>query len=233
MGPNTSDLVIRDIVGQNTSDLDSRNNEMTNTNEQSSLNSSIESQINDISTQSENTWINSTLISSIQTENDTLDLHDIVNLHANNSSSMMAQPLNLNLTSKGLKIGHLNIQGLQNKFDQVDLMLNDSGNEIHIFGLSETKLRDFHPDSAFNIKNYQLFRKDRFISRERREQGGGIIVYVRNGVKAERRQDLEKKEIECVWLEVYQKNSKSFLVGILYRHPNEGVQWLNKKKYTC
>lgn len=225
MGPNTSDLVIRDIVGQNTSDLDSRNNELTNTNKQSSLNSSIESQINDISTQSENTWINSTLISSIQTENDTLDLHDIVNLHANNSSSMMAQPLNLNLTSKGLKIGHLNIQGLQNKFDQVDLMLNDSGNEIHIFGLSETKLRDFHPDSAFNIKNYQLFRKDRFISRERREQGGGIIVYVRNGVKAERRQDLEKKEIECVWLEVYQKNSKSFLVGILYRHPNEGVQW--------
>ena len=198
MGPNTSDLDISDIVGQNVSDLDSRNNESTNTNEQSSLKSSTESQIKDISTQSANILTNSTFVSSVQTENDTLNLHDIVNLHANDSSSMMAQPLNLNLTSKGLKIGHLNIQGLQNKFDQVDLMLNDSGNESHIFGLSETKLRDFDPDSAFNIKNYQLFRKDRFISRERREQGGGIIVYIRNGVKTERRHDLERKEIECV-----------------------------------
>ena len=151
---------------------------------------------------------NYTFVSSVQTENDTLNLHDIVNLHANDSSFMMAQPLNLNLTSKGLKIGHLNIQGLQNKFDQVDLMLNDSGNEIHIFGFSETKLRDFHPDSAFNIKNYQLFRKDRFISNERREEGEGIIVYVRNGVKAERRHDLERKEIECLWLEVYPKKLK-------------------------
>ena len=138
---------------------------------------------------------------------------------------LLAQPMNLNLTTKGLKIGHLNIQGLQNKFEQIDLLLNNSHNEIHIFGLSETKLKNFHPDSAFTIDNYQLFRKDRFISRERPEQGGGIIVYVKNGVKVERRLDLERNEIECVWLEVSPKNSKSFLVGILYRHPNEGVQW--------
>ena len=138
---------------------------------------------------------------------------------------MTAHPLNLNLTTKGLKIGHLNIQGLQNKFEQVDLLLNNSGNDIHIFGLSETKLKNFHPDSAFTIDNYQLFRKDRFISRERREQGGGIIVYVKNGVKVERRLDLERNEIECVWLEVSPKKSKSFLVGTLYRHPNEGVLW--------
>ena len=48
MGPNTSDLDISDIVGQNVSVLDSRNNESTNTNEQSSLKSSLESQTNDI-----------------------------------------------------------------------------------------------------------------------------------------------------------------------------------------
>ena len=57
----------------------------------------------------------------------------------------------------------------------------------------------------------------------RREQGGGIIVYVRNGVKVERRLDLERNDMECIWLEIFPKNSKSFLVGNLYRHPNEGV----------
>ena len=89
-------------------------------------------------------------------------------------------------------------------------MLNNSNNDTHVFGLSETKLKDFHSDSSFKIENYQLFRKDRNITRERREQGGGIIVYVRNGVKVERRLDLERNEMECIWLEFFPKNSKSF-----------------------
>ena len=173
----------------------------------------------------ESSRADSTFINSIQTEIDSFNLHDNVNVHAIENSSMTAQPLNLNLTAKGFKIVHLNIQGIQNKFDQVQLMLNNSNNDIHVFGLSETKLKDFHPDSSFKIENYQLFRKDRNITRERREQGGGIIVYVRNGVKVERRLDLERNEMECIWLEVFPKNSKSFLVGNLYRHPNEGVQW--------
>lgn len=32
--------------------------------------------------------------------------------------------------------------------------------------------------------------------------------------------------IECGWLEIFQQNSKSFLVGIMYRHPNEPVRWI-------
>ena len=69
-------------------------------------------------------------------------------------------------------------------------------------------------------------------------------MYVRNGVKVERRQDQERIEIECVWLEVFPKKSKSFPVRILHRHPNEGVQWnesfedfieidLGKQKEIC
>ena len=212
-------------MGSNTRDLNSQTSEITYIEENSRNNSSIETETIDNSTLTENYMTNYNSISNFETENDNLNLHDNVNVHANVNSSMMAQPMNLNLTTKGLKIGHLNIQGLQNKFEQIDLLLNNSHNEIHIFGLSETKLKNFHPDSAFTIDNYQLFRKDRFISRERPEQGGGIIVYVKNGVKVERRLDLERNEIECVWLEVSPKNSKSFLVGILYRHPNEGVQW--------
>ena len=54
-----------------------------------------------------------------------------------------------------MHIGHLNVQGLQNKFDQIDLMLNSENNDIHVLGLSETKLKDFHQDNAFTINNYQ------------------------------------------------------------------------------
>ena len=59
-------------------------------------------------------------------------------LHARSDSSMSApQPLNLNLEMKGLKIGHLNVQGIQNKLDQLNLMLNNSHNDIHILGTLE------------------------------------------------------------------------------------------------
>ena len=75
------------------------------------------------------------------------------------------------------------------------------------------------------IKNYQLFRKDRILSEDRPEQGGGIIVYVKNDIKCVRRSDLECDNIECVWLEIFPHKCKSFLVGIIYRHPNEGILW--------
>ena len=117
----------------------------------------------------------------------------------NISSSMCAESsLNLKLTTKGFRIGHINIQGIQNKFDQIGLMLNNSKNDIHIFGLSETKLKHYHPDNYFFVDKYQFFRKDRILSKERCEEGGGIIVYVRNEVKFERRCDIEMKEIECL-----------------------------------
>ena len=143
------------------------------------------------------------------------------NVHDSTCSSMSAQSmLNLGLGKKGFKMGHLNVQGIQNKIEQIDLLLNSSGNDIHLFGLSESKLNDSHTSNFFNIKNFQLFRKDRVISAVRPEQGGGIIVYVKDGIKCERRLDLECENIECIWLEIFPKNSKSFLIGSMYRHPN-------------
>ena len=75
------------------------------------------------------------------------------NIHnVNNNSSTCAQNLiDLGLKSKGFRIGHINIQSIQNKIDQIDIMLNHSNNDVHVFGLSETKLKHFHADSAFQL----------------------------------------------------------------------------------
>ena len=56
-------------------------------------------------------------------------------------------------------MGHLNVQGIQNKIEQIDLLLNSSGNDIHLFGLSESKLNDSHTSNFFNIKNFHLVTK--------------------------------------------------------------------------
>ena len=100
-----------------------------------------------------------------------------------------------------MHIGHLNVQGLQNKFDQIALMLDSENNDIHVLGLSETKLKDFHSDDGFAINNYQPYRKDREITCELKEDGGGLSVYVKEGIKWVRR-DLETNEVECLFLEI-------------------------------
>ena len=127
----------------------------------------------------------------------------------------------LGFTCKGFRIGHINIQGLNNKMDQVRFMLSSEENRIQIFGLSETKLQNFHPDNIYEINGYQKpFRRDR-----QKNQGGGILLYVENGVACKHRPDLEHKQLECIWLEVKHKKSKPFLVGHIYRPPDSGIDW--------
>ncbi|MES9883590.1 MAG: hypothetical protein ABW185_22250, partial [Sedimenticola sp.] len=96
--------------------------------------------------------------------------------------------LNFNLHNKGLNIGHLNIQGIcgQNltKFEEIKCMLtSDANKNLHIFGMSETKLKDNKLSDTFKIDGYQMpFRKDNASN-----GGGGIIVYVKTGINAKRR----------------------------------------------
>ena len=107
-------------------------------------------------------------------------------------------------------------------------MLNSEENDIDLLGLSETKLKSFHPNSAFTVNNYQLFRKDMVLSKEHKEEGGGLLIYVKDEIKCVRRKDLETDEVECLFLEISPKNCKSFLVGKLYRNPKETTQWNEK-----
>ena len=129
--------------------------------------------------------------------------------------------LNLGLKDKGFRIGHPNIQGLTNKIDQLKLLLQFKNNLIHILGISETKLTQNHPDALFHIDGYQKpFRRDRT-----ENAGGGLLVYVKDGVCCKRRADLEHQMLECIWVEIKPKNNCSFLVGHIYRPPNSSIQW--------
>ncbi|MCG8113419.1 MAG: reverse transcriptase domain-containing protein [Candidatus Thiodiazotropha taylori] len=135
-------------------------------------------------------------------------------------SNNSCNTLNLGLRGKGMRIGHLNIQGLCGKIDQVRLMLTSENNLVHIFGISESKLKDMHPENVFFIDGYQTpIRKDRI------EGGGGIIVYIKENIIYKRRNDLESNDLESVWIEVCPTNGKSFLVCYIYRHPSSTVMW--------
>ena len=145
---------------------------------------------------------------------------------AEHLASTNKDPISVNLMKKGYNIGHLNVQGLcgdkLSKFSEISLMLTSKENEkLHIFGMSETKLKNHKMTGTFRVEGFQTpFRKDNDTN-----GGGGIIVYVRNDIRAKRREDLETNGISCLWLEITPDKGKSFLVGNMYRPPDSKIEY--------
>ena len=116
--------------------------------------------------------------------------NEIVSNKSNPSSNDSKNVCSIKLDSKGINIGHLNVQGIcgdkMAKFSEIKLLLTDPVNsKLHVFGMSETKLKEHKLNEVFKIPGYQLpFRKD-----NKTNGGGGIIVYVRDGILAKRRKD--------------------------------------------
>ena len=98
--------------------------------------------------------------------------------------------------------------------------------------MSESKLSSFHPDSGFLINGFQIpFRRDC-----QENAGGGVLVYVKDGVCCKRRADLEQANLECIWLEIRPSKSKPFLIANIIDHqiqPFSGMKSLKKILKMC
>ena len=87
----------------------------------------------------------------------------------------------IELLSKGLRIGHWNVQHLASfKFEQIGLLLTTC-KKIDILFLQETFLNATKPDSAYNISSYILHQRDR-----ENKSGGGLPAYVAEEIKTKR-----------------------------------------------
>ena len=87
--------------------------------------------------------------------------------------------------------------------------------QIDILGISETHISKEQNEKLFEIEDYIFISEPRTTGTK-----GGVGVYIRKGLKYDRRLDLEKGSPECIWIEVSFKNTTSFLIGIYYRPPN-------------
>ena len=85
-----------------------------------------------------------------------------------------------------------------------------------IMCFSETWLNPLTaPDSLLHVHNYTFFRRDRPV-----RQGGGLLVYAKDGVYSYRCLDLEHLEIEIIVLEIQLHHLGSCLLFFAYRPPN-------------
>ena len=99
------------------------------------------------------------------------------------------------------------------RYKVVDLRHVLFESELDILAISETKLCDEFPDSQFVIEGYYhpaQFRKDRTA------HGGGLIVYVRNGIPVRRVKTFEPPNQEIICLEIA-INKRKWLIYSFYR----------------
>ena len=82
----------------------------------------------------------------------------------------------------------------------------------HVLSLNETWLDDSFSDVELSLPGYQLMRRDRD------RHGGGIAVYIADNLSLNRL-DTPADNIEALWFELSQPNSKKILFGAIYRPP--------------
>jgi exonuclease III len=118
---------------------------------------------------------------------------------------------------RGMKISHLNIQGISTSYNGLCDILG-SHPEIDILTLSETHIVEGSCDdidNLYHIPGYDFIKRNRLTGK-----GGGVAMYIKDGIKWKRRADLERENIESMWVEIIIMKSKNFLITTVYRPPN-------------
>jgi hypothetical protein len=123
----------------------------------------------------------------------------------------------------GTRIAHLNVYHLYKKLPDVCLLLNEPPN-IHLLGLSETRIDSHITDDMLAIPNYNIIRRDAVHFGQT-----GLAVYIHDDLSqfVIRRSDLESSQVECIWFEVKYSMSPPLLLGYVYRNPASTQLWLD------
>ena len=134
---------------------------------------------------------------------------------SSNASNDIFSQLTLN---HHLSFVQYNVESIINKLDIIQTELF----EIDILSFTETWLNPEIPTEDLVLQSYNTpERKDR-----PGEPGGGVMIYVKNGIYYKRRNDLEIRGVECIWIELIH-NRKSILFGLFYRPPEANSQYFS------
>ena len=122
----------------------------------------------------------------------------------------------------GLRIGHLNINHVFNKTTDVTTAISNSGKQFHLFGFSESRLKDDIPSSDLLIPDYTIIRTD-----AKANDDAELLIYVSDAIPFKHLFHLDQLGVEAVWLEISIAKSAPVLVGFCYRNPASGIDWMD------
>ena len=111
------------------------------------------------------------------------------------------------------KIGHLNVNSILGKADEVINLLDECA--FDILFITESKIDGTTSSSLFTHSQYCIIR------RGRKRGGGGLLVYIRSNVTAHRQINLEPEGVESICLDVKGYANNWFLICACYRSPGK------------
>jgi len=115
-------------------------------------------------------------------------------------------------SNNGLKIAHLNINGLFKKIDHVRILICNT--KLDVLAISESKLNKDISDAEISIPNFKLFRIDRDC------HGDGVVIYCKENVSSFDCPKLCSKEFESLWVKIKLKKIKPIHICVSYRSPS-------------
>ena len=131
--------------------------------------------------------------------------------------------LNREKNSSNALLMYLNINSIQNKFE--DLTILNRSLKAQILVISETKIDHSYPNSQFKLQGYNMFRKDRA------KGGGGLLVYISTTIPS-RKLTLSTtyKTLEAIAVDV-KIGRQDILILSIYRPPRSSKKDNNNKTY--
>ena len=115
-----------------------------------------------------------------------------------------------------LRICHVNVRSLRAESRLFDLELMSASNNIDVLCVSETWLQPTHPSSSVIVPGFQPpVRTDRVHGR-----GGGVAIYVRDGLTAMPVSCSSSSAFECASVSVFFSRRTAVTVTTAYRPPS-------------
>jgi len=118
------------------------------------------------------------------------------------------------INKSGLKMLHININGLLGKLDFVKIIAERT--KFDVLSVNETKIDEDIDDEDISLQGYKIFRKDG------NQYGGGVLIYVSEALESFKMDELEEEHIEGVWAKICLRRSTPIVVGSIYRPPRSG-----------
>ena len=144
---------------------------------------------------------------------------DISHFDSNSEDVQLVNGRIPDFKSKGIKFGHINVNSLSSKIDEFRHMCT---NIFDVIGINETKCDETVNDSEIVLPGYDLLRCDRS------RNGGGVALYIKNGLDFKRRDDLCDQNVECIWIELTLPNKRPIFVCAVYNPNGKDSEFSNK-----
>ena len=153
--------------------------------------------------------------------------------HYNNDTDNFGQYSNesflrdIHIGQNSFNLFHNNARSIlaEGRMDEYDSMFSKIYNPFHIFAFTETWLTENNK----HLCNFEGFTAEHLLRPNDGEfdfksKGGGVSMFIKNGIEYKHRQDLSKVTpvAECLFIELT-LNNKKYLIGVIYRVPNTDV----------